>query len=153
MSFRSLGFEQIAVTIVDEIANLLVGPAESLERACPERGIVLPRSTYAHENVQTEWWYYSGHLFAEDRPFGFELVFFKRRTDQDRFGRILPMRLLGQVNYYAHFAVTDVADGKFRYSHRRSIGAHNAGASVDRHKVWLGDWSASCIRSIYFLLK
>src|SRR3712207_7275657 len=58
----------------------------------PPRSTLFPyttlfRSLYAHREAQTEWWYYTGHMRTErGRRFGFELVFFKRRTDLDRFG-------------------------------------------------------------------
>ncbi|MFH4242758.1 lipocalin-like domain-containing protein, partial [Acinetobacter baumannii] len=46
--------------------------------------VVLPGDLFTHSNAQTEWWYYTGHLESENgRQFGFELVFFKRRTDLD----------------------------------------------------------------------
>ena len=44
------------------------------------------------------------------RRFGFELVFFKRRTDLDRFG-VVPLRLIANPLYLAHFAVTDESRG------------------------------------------
>ncbi len=144
--------EQLTTDLVDSLVDLIAGPATQLERAHPERELVLPRDTYAHEDMQTEWWYYTGHLYADDRPFGFELVFFKRRTDLDRFGRIIPMRVLGSVNYYAHFAITDIAERKFRYAHKRSInGSMDAGAAIDRHKVWLDNWSARELHSQHIL--
>lgn len=135
--------EEAAAGLVDDVVELVLGPARDLVRVSLEREIELPRDTYAHDDVQTEWWYYTGHLFCDNRPFGFELVFFKRCTEMDRLGRIIPMRVLSPVNYYAHFAVTDIEAKQFRYSHRRSInGSNPAGASFHCHNIWLGDWSA-----------
>jgi predicted secreted hydrolase len=135
--------EQIAVDVFDNVVETLVGSSQEMSRATAERAIELPRDTYAHDDVQTEWWYYTGHLWSDQRPFGFELVFFKRRTDRDRLGRFIPMRLLSPVNYYAHFAITDIDAKQFRYAHRRSIkGSRPAGAEINRHKVWLDNWSA-----------
>ncbi|MBL8150118.1 MAG: carotenoid 1,2-hydratase, partial [Blastocatellia bacterium] len=144
--------EQFAVDVVDNLVSSFIGSPQPLIRATHERAVELPRDTYAHEDVQTEWWYYTGHLHSGDRPFGFELVFFKRRTDLDRFGKIIPMRILGSVNYYAHFAVTDISDKKFRYFHKRSInGSSPAGATTDRYKVWLDNWSAKEINGLHML--
>ena len=51
----------------------------------PGRELTFPRDHYAHPEFRTEWWYYSGHLDAEDGTrYGFELVFFVRRTDMDK---------------------------------------------------------------------
>jgi predicted secreted hydrolase len=76
------------------------------------------------------------------RRFSFELVFFKRRTDDDKLG-VVPMRLLGNPIYFAHFAITDEARQVFRYEHRRSTGQAPdppAFASKDHYEVRLGDW-------------
>lgn len=39
-----------------------------------DQGIVLPRDHAAHPRFKTEWWYWNGHLSAEDgQQFGFQL--------------------------------------------------------------------------------
>ncbi|MCV5090884.1 carotenoid 1,2-hydratase, partial [Escherichia coli] len=79
-----------------------------------------PGDLFTHSNAQTEWWYYTGHLESENgRQFGFELVFFKRRTDLDRLGPV-PLRLLGNPFYFAHFALTDKKSREFHYAHKKS---------------------------------
>ncbi|MEW6731105.1 MAG: lipocalin-like domain-containing protein [Acidobacteriota bacterium] len=134
--------EQVATDIVDTLVDTLLGAPEELNKTTAGRPIELPRDTYAHDDVQTEWWYYTGHLQSGERQFGFQVVFFKRRTDKDRLGLVIPMRLFSSVNYYAHFAITDIEAKQFRYAHRRSInGSLPAGAAIDRHKVWLDNWS------------
>ena len=99
---------------------------------------------YAHANVQTEWWYYTGHCeTASGRRFGFELVFFKRRTGLDRLG-FLPLRLVANPMYAAHFAITDIDGERFTYDHRRSLGGAfdlAVKACEDRYELGLGDWS------------
>ncbi len=98
----------------------------------------------AHKNVQTEWWYYTGHGETNSgKRFGFELVFFKRRTDLDKFS-LVPLRLLGNPIYFAHFAITDIGDKKFRYAHRKSVNGFfdlPASASEKHFHLRLGDWS------------
>jgi predicted secreted hydrolase len=77
------------------------------------------------------------------KQFGFELVFFKRRTDLDKFG-VVPLRLFGNPLYFAHFAITDVSQHKFRYAHRKSANGffdQPAAASEKHYYVRLGDWS------------
>lgn len=133
--------EKAATQVVDSVVEVIFGPAEVLSKANPDRSIELPRDTFAHDDVQTEWWYYTGHLQSEDAQFGFELVFFKRQTALDRLGKIIPMRVLTPISYYAHFAITDVGAKQFRYAHRRSLdGSRPAGASIDCHNVWLDNW-------------
>jgi predicted secreted hydrolase len=133
--------EKAATEVVDSVVEVFFGPPETLSKPSPERMVELPRDTFAHSDVQTEWWYYTGHLQSEESQFGFELVFFKRQTALDRIGKIIPMRVITPVSYYSHFAITDIGAKQFRYAHRRSLdGSRPAGASTDCHNVWLDNW-------------
>ena len=136
--------ERLATGVLDGLADALVGPAAPLRDGTEHAGVRLPRDLYAHAGAQTEWWYYTGHMqTASGRRFGFELVFFKRRTDLDRFG-VVPLRLIANPLYLAHFAVTDESRHSFRYAHRKSangpfdLPAHMSG---QRYELSLGDWS------------
>ena len=132
--------EGVAVTIFDAVAE----KPDTLRDGTEHNAVVLPRDLAAHRESQTEWWYYTGHgQTTSGREFGFELVFFKRRTDLDSFS-IVPLRLLGNPFYFAHFAITDVTNRKFRYSHRKSANGvldHPATMSEDHYHLRLGDWS------------
>ncbi|NNE67577.1 MAG: carotenoid 1,2-hydratase [Pyrinomonadaceae bacterium] len=132
------------VKVVDEVAEAFVGKADSLRDGSEFDPLTLPRDLYAHRNAQTEWWYYTGHLKTSGgRRFGFELCFFKRRTDLDRFGQI-PLRVFGNPIYFAHFAITDIDGRQFEYSHRKSSNGlleAPASASEKHYHLRLGDWS------------
>ena len=132
--------EGVVVTIFDAVAE----KPETLRDGTEHDAVNLPRDLAAHRESQTEWWYYTGHgETASGREFGFELVFFKRRTDLDSFS-IVPLRLLGNPFYFAHFAITDVTNRKFRYSHRKSANGvldHPATMNEDHYHLRLGDWS------------
>ena len=136
--------EQFAANVLDQIADVVTGPASTLRDGTEHRGVELPRDLYAHDTAQTEWWYYTGHLqTAKGRRFGFELVFFKRRTDLDRFG-VVPLRLIANPLYLAHFAVTDESRESFRYEHRKSTGGRfdmAARASEKSYYLRLGNWT------------
>ena len=138
--------EEIAANVLDRVADVIVGEASSLRDGTEHAGVQLPRDLYAHESAQTEWWYYTGHMQTHSgRRFGFELVFFKRRTDLDRFG-VIPLRLIANPLYLAHFAITDEARERFRYEHRKSAGGAfdlRAEASEERYYLRLGDWRIS----------
>lgn len=112
--------EFVAGTLLDGVASVL-GYGEGELRDAPTDGrIQLPEDLFAKADVQTEWWYYTGHCrTTSGREFGFELVFFKRRTDRDRVG-VVPMSALANPMYFAHFAISDVTE-KFRYSQKRSF--------------------------------
>lgn len=146
-----INFEEIFQTIektagefFEIVTDTFVGKAETLRDGTEYDPVELPRDLSAHENVQTEWWYYTGHGETDSgKRFGFELVFFKRRTDLDKFS-IVPLRLLGNPIYFAHFAITDYQKKDFRYAHRKSSNGffdYPASASEKHFHLRLGDWS------------
>jgi predicted secreted hydrolase len=146
--------EQFASRVLDRIADVIVGEASSLRDGTEHVGVELPRDLYAHENVQTEWWYYTGHLQTQaGSRFGFQLVFFKRRTDLDRFG-IVPLRLIANPLILAHFAITDESSNQFHYEHRKSTGGPfnlPARARTDQYFLRLGNWSVREVRGAHLL--
>ena len=81
----------------------------------PSRGadplpVVLPRDDAPHDRL-SEWWYYTGHLRADDGSrFGFEFVIF--RAERGRF----------PVSWASHLAVTDETGDRFHYAQRQEIG-------------------------------
>ena len=113
--------ETSALKLLGGFADILYGKPSDLSRDSHNREVILPRDMYAHANAQTEWWYYTGHCkTASGKRFGFELVFFKRQTDYDRLG-ILPLRLLANPMYAAHFAITDIDNKSFQFRDRKSF--------------------------------
>ena len=137
-------FEQSATDLFESAAEAFVGKADTLRDGTELDPVELPRDLYAHRHAQTEWWYYTGHgETTSGKAFGFELVFFKRRTDLDKFS-LVPLRLLGNPIYFAHFAITDVNGEKFSYAHRKSSNGwfdYPAAASEKHYHLRLGDWS------------
>ncbi|MBK9528320.1 MAG: hypothetical protein IPO41_08365 [Acidobacteria bacterium] len=138
------GIEKAAASLLDGVAGLLNYRDEPLRTAPSDGTVTLPRDLYAKRDVQTEWWYYTGHCErANGRRFGFELVFFKRRTDLDRVG-IFPMTALANPMYFAHFAISDIDAQKFTYEHIRSFDKPldvPVLMSETACDVRLGDWS------------
>ncbi|HEX8720982.1 MAG TPA: lipocalin family protein [Pyrinomonadaceae bacterium] len=147
-------FGRAAAGVLDEIADVVAGPASTLRDGTEHAGVVLPRDLYAHAHAQTEWWYYTGHVATDaGRRLGFELVFFKRRTDLDRFG-VVPLRLIGNPLYLAHFAVTDETRGRFSYDHRKSAnGLFDPPARADSRRLYLrlGDWTVREAHGLHLL--
>ena len=136
--------EKAAYNVLNCVADVVSGEASALRDGTEHRAVELPRDLYAHKDAQTEWWYYTGHMrTAGGEQFGFELVFFKRRTDLDRFG-FVPLRLIANPLHLAHFAITDEARGRFRYEHRKSANGPfdlRAAASEQSYHLRLGNWS------------
>ncbi|MFN0280211.1 MAG: lipocalin family protein [Pyrinomonadaceae bacterium] len=136
--------ENVAGSVLEGIADLLGNKGETLREPPTDGQVKLPDDLFAKRDVQTEWWYYTGHCKTQrGREFGFELVFFKRRTDRDRLG-IFPMTILANPMYFAHFAFSDITGQRFRYDHVRSfdkpldVPVRFSETTCD---VKLGDWS------------
>jgi len=72
--------------------------------------VTFPADEAPHQDL-TEWWYYTGHLEADDgRQWGFELVTFQ------------VLRTTLQPLYISHFAITDQQRGQFQYVVKGSQG-------------------------------
>ena len=137
-------FEDLAGSILSGAAGLLGYSGVELLKPPTDGKVTLPDDLFAQAGAQTEWWYYTGHCKTQrGREFGFELVFFKRRTDRDKIG-IVPMNVLANPMYFAHFAISDVTQQKFHYEHIRSFGMPfdvPVSMSETSCDVKLGDWS------------
>lgn len=129
--------------LFESSARALFRPAGT-GRTC--RGqIALPDDLRPHSDAQTEWWFYTAHCAAQGGSrFGFELVFFRRRTDHDRIGP-LPLKYFANPMYAAHFAFTDIDAKRFMYSDRRGsdgLLGYRSAASDSEFDIRVGDWSA-----------
>ena len=146
--------EKFAAQTLDALADAVAGKASTLRDGTEHAGVELPRDLYAHKNAQTEWWYYTGHMqTTAGRHFGIELVFFKRRTDLDRFG-VVPLRLIANPIHFTHFALTDESRRTFRYEHRKSANSPfdpPAVASSKRYYLRLGDWTVREAHGLHLL--
>ncbi len=98
------------------LANPLPAAPVIAERTAPPPVIadplpvVLPRDDGPHDRL-TEWWYYTGHLRADDGSrYGFEFVIF--RAERGRF----------PTSWVSHLAITDETGDRFVTSQRLEIG-------------------------------
>jgi predicted secreted hydrolase len=111
--------------------------------AVPGYAFSFPRDYGPHNNFRTEWWYFTGNLKSkEGREFGYEVAFF-------RYGYRLPDKL-AQSRFvmndlkFAHFAVTDLGTGRFRFDSRTSRGAYGeAGFGQKGRLAWINSWEVS----------
>jgi predicted secreted hydrolase len=102
-----------------------------------------PAAQGPHPDYQTEWWYYTGNLAAEDgRRFGYQLTFFRRALVPPALRSERQSAWAADQVYMAHFALTDVAGKQHQALERFARGAVGlAGASASPYRVWLEDWS------------
>ena len=125
-----------------------VGFAQALTPAT----FAFPRDHGPHPQFRQEWWYVSGNV---DTPsgerLGFELTFFRFALEPAPAAAPAPAAVPAPAPasawrtrqiYMAHFAVTDVAAGRFRFARKLSREALGlAGAQTAPLRVWVDDWS------------
>lgn len=138
---------------------------QGFAQAVEPRKFEFPADHGPHPAFRHEWWYVTGNVdSASGERFGFELTFF--RFALAPLGAGGPVASAGSVAaglaasagpavsaapsasawrarqiYAAHFAITDVARGQFRFTQKRSRDALGmAGAQADPLRVWLDDW-------------
>ena len=115
------------------------------EAVSSTRTLAFPRDFGAHPATRTEWWYATGWLAsastadAAAKPaYGFQVTFFRSRTDVDAAH---PSRFAASQLVFAHAAVTDLARGRLRHDQRIArSGFGIAGASEPDTAVTLRDW-------------
>lgn len=126
---------------IGAIEAVNAGNSEGFERVTTPRPFVFPADHGPHPTFQTEWWYYTGNLTAENgRRFGFQLTFFRRALSP--YPPVRESAWATHEIYMAHFAVSDIDGGQFYAFERFSRAAAGlAGASGEPFRVFLNDWS------------
>ena len=114
--------------------------------AKPGYAYVFPRDHGSHEQFQTEWWYFTGHLLGSNgRRFGYELTFFRRGIDSPHAWNN-PSSWAIRHLYLAHFALTDENADQFRFAEKISrAGIGKAGAQADVLDVWIDQWHIKAV--------
>lgn len=104
-----------AVVVLLILCTLVPVAANDWKLAQPDYAWSFPRDHWSHEGYKSEWWYFTGHLRAEDgRRFGYQFTFF-------RVG-VLPTAPEADSGWSArdlimgHAAVSDLDRGEHRFS-------------------------------------
>jgi predicted secreted hydrolase len=129
-------------------ARLEIAPEEKstgFARVTEVRPFRLPDDHGPHYGFQTEWWYFTGNLRAEDgRTFGYQLTFFRRGLAPGTPPS--PPGLATNQIQFGHLAITDVAAGTHDFVERWGRGwGPLAGARADPFGVWLEDWRVDAV--------
>jgi predicted secreted hydrolase len=124
------------------VREALAWEGTGFARAVAPRPFSFPADHGPHPEFRTEWWYYTGNLqTATGRHFGFQLTFFRIALAPDAVVRASAWAT--RQLYVAHFAITDVARGRFHAFSRTNRDALGlAGASATPYRVWVDAWSA-----------
>jgi predicted secreted hydrolase len=130
----------LACAMVLAAAGAIAGEWAAADGA---RAWSFPRDHGAHPEYRTEWWYFTGILAAADgRRFGYQLTFFRQGIVPVAADPGDPWSV--RDVYLAHFTLTDVREGSFRFGERVSrAGPGLAGADTGVLRCWVLDWSAT----------
>jgi len=140
---RKIVFLFILLSCIFYLSSIIL--AEDFKQALPGRTFSFPQDHFSHREFKTEWWYYSGHLYDQDKKsYGYQFTFFrtglKRETQTKSKWAI-------QDLYFAHLALTDESKKRFEYREKVSRGSlGEAGATPyqrneNTFRVWVEDWS------------
>lgn len=123
------------------------GPA-GFRPAEPGYRYSFPRDHGTHDEFRTEWWYYTGHLTAEDgRRFGYQVTFFRRAIEPERLAGHSSRWAIRHL-YLAHVALSDLDQQRFRFAEKISrAGLGKAGAEAGQLRVWIDRWSVEAAAS------
>lgn len=115
----------------------------------PGHRFVFPRDHGSHPDFKIEWWYLTGHLYA-DRPgeaaprrFGFQATFFRQAGPRTEPGSTFdPNPNFGSAHLFlAHMALVDVQTGRFLHQERLNREGWDAAAATSTLEVRNGNWS------------
>ena len=110
--------------------------------AVPQAGhrFEFPRDHGNHPDFKIEWWYVTGHLFADGgRRFGFQATFFRSAGPRGA-ADVNPSFGSGQI-FLAHMALLDVATGKFLHQEKLNRAGWDAASASGTLDVRNGAWS------------
>ena len=103
------------------------------------RPLRFPEDYGAHPDFRTEWWYLTGWLGEAARPLGFQVTFFRVRTDVDPAN---PSAFAARQLVIAHAALSDPARGKLLLDERIArTGLGLVEATTGDTDVRLDGWS------------
>lgn len=121
---------------------LLAALAAPLARAAPRpepAALAFPRDHGSHPDLRTEWWYLTGQVRARQRPFGFQITFFRSRVDA---AQGLASAFAARQLIFAHAALTDLQGRRLLHDQRIArAGFGIAQASERDTAIQLQDWS------------
>jgi predicted secreted hydrolase len=134
--------KKLAILVMMAMFMAACAPRYTINHDYPKEPLSFPKDQAAHYDAQTEWWYYTGHFFDEDRnEYGFELTFFKRVMSDDKSVIFkFPAYWIKDIGMVGHFAITDVNGKKFKFAQKTNL-CSGWKAEKDRYEVSIGDWS------------
>ncbi len=147
----------MSVPINATVTKSVIGedPFNGWRPALPGWTFEFPRDHHAHPEFRTEWWYFTGHLSTPDgHLFGYQITFFRSGLIPPRELPSERSRFLQGDLKFAHFAVSDLTEGRFYHAERRARGAFGEAGFHDGSRIaWIGSWSLELVPPHSFKLQ
>jgi predicted secreted hydrolase len=124
-------------------AQIPLVTAEGFAVPQPGHRFTFPRDHGNHPEFKIEWWYVTGHLFADGgaRRFGFQATFFRSAAPRNgTTGDANPVFGSDHI-FLAHMAMLDVQTGKFLHQEKLNRVGWDAASAPDTLAVHNGPWS------------
>jgi predicted secreted hydrolase len=147
VSLLCLGVGLAALTLAPVARGLEIPALTADGFAVPRPGPVFafPRDHGSHPDYKIEWWYLTGHLYADEGPaprrFGFQATFFRSAAPRAVASNAGPSSFGHDQIYLAHMALIDASTGRFLHQERLNRAGWDAAASTTTLDVRNGDWS------------
>jgi predicted secreted hydrolase len=115
------GSRLVMASTTDSLTGHLPVSATALSRVGPgyprvvPRPLVFPRDFGGHAAFRTEWWYMTGWLVDGDSHLGFQVTFFRSRTQHPDSN---PSRFAPRQLMFAHAALALPSEGRLRVADR-----------------------------------
>ena len=107
--------------------------------ALPPKTLQFPRDFGSHPELGTEWWYITGHVQAQGKPWGFQLTFFRSRVAE---AQSIQSSFAAKQLLFAHAALSNVQSRTLLHDQRMAReGMGLANASVEDTHVFIQDWA------------
>ena len=120
------------------------------EMALPNYAYQFPKDHGVHPTYKTEWWYYTGHLTAENKQsYGYELTFFRTATVPPSTALPTLTAWSPKAFVLAHFALTNVEQNTFVYQSKFDrVNPYKSTFTAKPFGVALSNWQLTTIGSI-----
>lgn len=118
---------------------LAAAPAFADAASMQQRSLEFPRDHGAHPETRVEWWYITGALDAGGAAYGWQITFFRWRSE---VAPDHPSAFAARQIVFAHAAITDVAQQRLLHDER--IARHGFGIAdfaLDDARLRLRGWS------------
>ncbi len=137
-----------------KLADVLSQDSAGFARAERIRAFDFPEDHGPHPDFRSEWWYLTANVASPSgRRFGLQLTFFRFALSSDPASKGVSAWSTRQV-YMAHFALSDIQNGKFYSAERFDRSAVGlAGAETFPLRVWLHDWAMESVGNDIFPMR